>query len=377
MKVCIITNDFPPISAGISIFIGGLYEGFTTLGHDTFVLFSPINSTFSSSDTSIVLQPIYGSRNFQRILSSRAVINKYSKQIFQSDLVIFSTWSPMAIAFFPFFSKKGPKSVLFAHGNDILGPANSFIYKMLMKRVFQRFDYVVTNSRFTAELCYRVTKKKASPVGGGLDKKFLVEPRICDSGNSKSKPFTMLSVGRLVRRKGFDTVIRSLEKIRNDIGDWKYVIIGNGPFKNDLENVILHSKLEGNVQIFDQIESKDLLRWYKQADIFIMTSREIPEEGEVEGLGLVYMEAGSARLPVIAGLSGGVGDVVKDRVNGLLVDPSSLTEISQAIARLYHDRDLREELGKNGRRLAETEWRWDRIAQKIIEIAYPNSVEVR
>jgi phosphatidylinositol alpha-1,6-mannosyltransferase len=98
-----------------------------------------------------------------------------------------------------------------------------------------------------------------------------------------------------------------------------------------------------------------------------MVSREIPERGEVEGLGLVYMEAGGAFLPVIAGRTGGVTDAVEEGVNGLLVDPLSPEQISEALLKLYRDRSLREKLGGEGRRLAENEWKWEKTAQKIID----------
>jgi phosphatidylinositol alpha-1,6-mannosyltransferase len=121
------------------------------------------------------------------------------------------------------------------------------------------------------------------------------------------------------------------------------------------------------MEILGNVGFNELLEWYHIADIFIMTSRSIPEKGEVEGLGLVYMEAGSAGIPVIAGESGGVSDVVRDGVNGFLVNPLSVEEVTGALLNLYNDVSLRKKLGLNGRILAETEWRWEKVAQKIIE----------
>ncbi|MFC1820769.1 glycosyltransferase family 4 protein, partial [Thermodesulfobacteriota bacterium] len=365
--VCLISNDFPPITAGISIYMKGLYEGFHMLGHDTFVIFSPINSNLASSERDVTTIPLYGKWTIQRVLSSESVLKKCRTEIESSDLVIVSSWSPMGTAYRSVFSDKRPKSVLLAHGNDILEPANSFIYKRWMKTVFNSFHLIATNSQYIADLCHRLTGRKAVPVGGGLDKRYLEKKDFESLKEKKRGRFTILSIGRLVERKGFDVVIKSLGKISNQLYDWHYVIIGEGPFKNELLRLAYDYNLNEKIEILSNVDFDELLDWYNIADIFIMVSRSIPDQGEVEGLGLVYMEAGSASVPVIAGDSGGVSDVVMDGVNGLLVNPLSVKETADAIVKLYRDAKLRKKLGLNGRNLAETEWRWDTVAKKIIE----------
>jgi len=205
------------------------------------------------------------------------------------------------------------------------------------------------------------------PVGGGLDERYLKKKSFESIKEQKRSRFTILSVGRLVERKGFDLVIKSLGKIADQLFDWRYVIIGEGPFEDKLRSLASEYNLTEKMEILGNVGFNELLGWYHAADIFIMTSRSIPEKGEVEGLGLVYMEAGSAAVPVIAGKSGGVSDVVRDGVNGLLVNPLSIEEVAGAILRLYRDATLREKLGLHGRSLAETEWRWEKVAKKIIE----------
>jgi len=127
--------------------------------------------------------------------------------------------------------------------------------------------------------------------------------------------------------------------------------------------------LEEHVTILNDVDHPDLIKWYRASDLFVMVSREMPDRGEVEGLGLVYMEAGAARLPVIAGRSGGVADAVINGLNGILVDPYSVEELSEALLKLFRESRLRRELGDNGRRLAEDEWRWEKVAERILAAA--------
>jgi len=237
-----------------------------------------------------------------------------------------------------------------------------------MKGVLEYFDVLASNSHYTASLCNRVTKRDMAVIGGGLNRKFL-QNKADVQPTGKDTEFTLLSVGRLTERKGCGLVIESLARIRHHLNNWRYVIIGTGYYEGELRALALKHNLAGNIQIMKGVGTEGLLKWYRMSDVFVMVSREIPEQGEVEGLGLVYMEAGGAFLPVIAGNSGGVVDVVRDGFNGLLVDPLSIEETSQAILKLYRDEELRKALGASGRLLAEAEWTWPKVAERIIAAA--------
>ena len=368
MRVCLLTNDFPPITAGMSIYVKGLSEGFLSLGHQCEVLFFPINETYPVADRNVTILPVKGKWTFSRILSTKKALDRVRDRLLSAHLVVVSSWSPMGAAYKALMGGTKPKSVLLAHGNDVLEPMRSKRQTKRMKAVFEYFDVLATNSRYTASLCNRVTKRDVTVIGGGLDRKFL-QNKAGVQTNGPDRKFTFLSVGRLNERKGCGLVIESLARIRHDLSNWRYVIIGNGPYEGELRRLALKHHLAENVEIRVNVGINELLDWYLGADVFIMVSREIPEQGEVEGLGLVYMEAGGAFLPVIAGKSGGVVDVVCHGYNGLLVDPLSSEEISQAILKLYRDEELRKNLGSNGRLLAESEWTWPKVAERIITAA--------
>jgi phosphatidylinositol alpha-1,6-mannosyltransferase len=365
MKLCLLTNDYPPVEGGISAYVKGLRQGFDTLGHQCEVLFYPVNAKVSVWEQNVTTFPVIGRWTFSRLLSAKKALDRGKDKLLSADLVIVSSWSPLGAAYKALLGKRKPKSVLLAYGNDVLEPMRSTRQTKRMKGVFEYFDVLAAISRYTASLCNRVTKRDVAVIGGGLDRKYL-QDKANDPTHAQDKEFTFLSVGRLIERKGCGLVIESLARIRHLLPNWRYVIIGNGPYESELRDLAVKHNLAENIQILVNVGSEELLEWYRVSDVFVMVSREIPEKGEVEGLGLVYMEAGGAFLPVIAGRTGGVVDVVKDGVNGLLVDPFSLEEVSQAVLKVYSDADLRKSLGENGRGLAEKEWRWEKVAQRIL-----------
>lgn len=366
MKIFLLTNDYPPLEGGISAYVTGLRQGFEDLGHECEVLFFPLNAMNLQDLQGVTTLPVKGRWTFSRLLSAKKALNRVKGRLLEADLAIVSAWSPLGAAYKSLLEKRKPKSVLLAYGNDVLEPMRSQRHTKRMTGVFEYFDVLAAISRYTASLCNRATKRDVAVIGGGLDRKFLQDKTDIQT-NLQDRKFTFLSVGRLIERKGCGLVIESLARIRHLLSNWRYVIIGNGPYESELRDLALKHNLAGNVQINVNVGLDELLEWYRMSDVFVMVSREIPEKGEVEGLGLVYMEAGAAFLPVIAGRTGGVVDVVEEGVNGLLVEPLSLEQISEALLKLHRDRSLREKLGGEGRRLAENDWKWEKVAQKIME----------
>ncbi|MBU1178315.1 glycosyltransferase family 4 protein, partial [Patescibacteria group bacterium] len=106
--------------------------------------------------------------------------------------------------------------------------------------------------------------------------------------------------------------------------------------------------------------------FYNASDIFLMPSRTIKSKQDVEGFGIVYLEASACGKPIIAGQGGGVGEAVTDQETGLLINSEKPAEISQAIIKLLNDNELALKLGQNGRKRVKQEFNWDELAQKLI-----------
>ncbi len=171
----------------------------------------------------------------------------------------------------------------------------------------------------------------------------------------------ILSLGRLVRRKGFDQVIAALENL--PATNWVYILAGDGPEAQNLRNLAAKSRVAQQIIFTGPVSETEKWSCLDLCDIFITTSRDL--EGDFEGFGIVYLEANLLAKPVIAGRSGGVGDAVVDEENGLLVDPEDVSAISAAIQRLLTDDRLRFHLGATGKQRAEINFSWPQQADKL------------
>jgi phosphatidylinositol alpha-1,6-mannosyltransferase len=176
----------------------------------------------------------------------------------------------------------------------------------------------------------------------------------------------LLSLGRLVRRKGVDMTIKALERLPEPlINNLKYFVAGAGPEEEFLRQLV-PAKLKDNIIFLGKLEEEEKWLWLKRCDIFIMPARDIL--GDLEGFGIVYLEANLSGKPVIAGDSGGVRDAVVDGYNGILVNPENIDNIKEVIIQLVSDAGLREKMGEQGRERARRDFNWEKQIAEICAI---------
>mgnify|MGYP000019263685 CR=1 FL=1 len=160
-----------------------------------------------------------------------------------------------------------------------------------------------------------------------------------------------LTVARLVPRKGIDSMIRVLARFP----EWTYVVVGAGDDEARLRT-LAQDYAPGRVQFVGALDDARRDQWYAAADLFVFLARS--SSSDVEGFGIVALEAGLANLPVLAGRSGGVSEAVLDEETGVLVDPENDESISAAFHRLANDEALRTRLGQAGGERARREFAW-------------------
>ncbi len=172
----------------------------------------------------------------------------------------------------------------------------------------------------------------------------------------------LLTVGRLVERKGVDQVLRALPRLINKYPDLRYLVVGQGPYLAVCQQLAIDLAVNSHTIFITDADDQQRAAWYQLADVFIMPARQLG--GDFEGFGIVYLEANQAGKPVIAGQSGGVADAVVDGLNGLMVDPNSADEIIAAVSRLLDNPALSQQLGQAGQaRLAD--FLWPALAAKL------------
>lgn len=171
----------------------------------------------------------------------------------------------------------------------------------------------------------------------------------------------ILSLGRLVARKGFDRAILAYQQA--NLGpNWAYVVLGSGPDEARLKQLAAGRR---DIIFINQVTDLDKWAWFLLSAFFVMPARDI--DGDFEGFGIVYLEANLASRSVLAGRSGGVEDAVINEKNGLLVNPEDEAEIRAGLIRLAGDAVLRQTLGSSGKERALLEFNWQHQAQIIIK----------
>ena len=255
---------------------------------------------------------------------------------------------------------------IYLHGDDILCPLRNPLLKKLFELTLQRASGISCNSNFTKnyiEANFKFTTPthvihptvRKAKFGKKLTP-YTVEKlrlQIRQKHNISRDAIVILSVGRLVKRKGFHRVIENLPLLLNRGLDIHYLICGRGRMEVELKNIVKHLQLEDRVHFAGFVPDKELNAYYAASDIFSMLTFFDSKSASIEGFGIVYLEAGYFGKPVIASAVGGVPDAVISGENGILVNPNSGYEIIEGLTQLCEDKSLRERLGNRGRELAE------------------------
>lgn len=255
--------------------------------------------------------------------------------------------------------------ILFTYGNEVLLNGSSprsvrkdkFIYSMV-----KRF---LTISSFTREVLLKeryIPAEKIGIVSPGINTEIFIEEKVVNDTGDNEK--IVLTVTRLVERKGIDTVLKAFPAVLERVPEAEYVVIGDGPDKDRLQEITRTLGLQGKVRFLGQVSEKEKFEWYDRCSLFIMPSRRTQKE--VEGFGIVFLEANARKKPVIGGNSGGQPDAVSHGESGYLVDPLDEVEISERIVELLEDEELAAEMGEKGWQRARDKFLWSDLA-KLLE----------
>jgi phosphatidylinositol alpha-1,6-mannosyltransferase len=175
----------------------------------------------------------------------------------------------------------------------------------------------------------------------------------------------LLSVARLVEWKGQDVVIRALHRVREEVPAAAYLIVGDGPYRRELERLVSELGLEQHVTFAGFVPESELPSYYRAADAMVVPSREFRDGLPIEGFGIVYMEASACGTPVIGGRGGGTDESILDGETGYQVDQNDPEAVADAAIRLLEDRDLAERMGRNGHQRAVRGFDWKIQADKL------------
>ena len=277
--------------------------------------------------------------------------------------------------------------IVSCHGNDLLQAKKNPRKRKLAERILAGAKLVTVNSKFTGKIVkdFEVDEGNVKVIYPGINIKNK-ELRINNQEDLLKKydlynKRILFSIGRLVARKGFDKVIRALPKVWKEIPSLIYVVAGTGSEELGLKKLarqitniklqvpgksqIPNFKYEHKVVFLGEISDEEKWAWLSACDVFITTAQE--SDDDVEGFGIVYLEAALAGKAVIAGNCGGAMEAVVNGETGILVNAENVDEISGAIVKLFKDERLAKAMGEKGKLRVEEEFRWERSVKKFKE----------
>ena len=281
------------------------------------------------------------------------------------DVVVFGAAAPLALMS-PSLRKSGVKKIIaLTHGHEVWW-AKIFPFNFAIKRIGKNVDHLTYLGEFTRQSISKALSRKSATemvkIAPGIDTAhFIPQPDAMQKrkelGLQDKK--IIISVGRLVHRKGQDNLIQAMPAVLKKIPNAHLLLVGEGPYRKHLEKLVTKSSLEQNVTFAGRIMYDKLPSYLSAADLFAMPSRSRFFGLEVEGLGIVYLEASACGIPVVAGNSGGAPDAVLEGVTGLCVDGTNIEQITAAIVEICSDAERASHMGAAGRNWIVDQWRWD------------------
>ncbi|MFE2093606.1 glycosyltransferase family 4 protein [Streptomyces sp. NPDC059460] len=374
-KTLIVTNDFPPRPGGIQAF---LHNMALRLDPGRLVVYA---STWKRSPEGVAAtaafdaeQPFTVVRDpTTMLLPTPRVTRRAVRLLREHDCtsVWFGAAAPLGLMA-PALRRAGARRlVATTHGHEA-GWAQLPASRQLLRRIGEGTDTIThlgeyTRSRIAGALTPEAAGRMVQLPPGVDEKTF--HP---GSGGDRIRARLGLSdrpvvvcVSRLVPRKGQDTLILAMPAILAREPDAVLLIVGGGPYAKELEKLAVETGVTDSVRFTGPVPWEELPAHFGAGDVFAMPCRTRRGGLDVEGLGIVYLEASATGLPVVAGDSGGAPDAVLDGETGWVVRGGSVEETADRIATLLGDPELCRRMGERGRAWVEEKWRWDLLAERL------------
>jgi phosphatidylinositol alpha-1,6-mannosyltransferase len=367
-KVLIITNDFPPRVGGIQSFVHAAAMQLS----EHVVVYAPTWSGASSFDRSLPFPVV---RHPTSLMLPVWTVRRRALAVMTSencDRVLFGAAAPLGLLA-PALRRAGAQRIIaLTHGHEA-GWAALPLARELLRQIGDSVDVVTyLGEYFRARLARALSPAAAARMrrlAPGVDTDSF-RPGSGGTGVRElmglAKRSVILCVSRLVARKGQDMLIRAMPMVLNaNAGSPVLLLVGDGPYALKLQLIARELGVAENVLFAGEVLDGDLPAYYDAADIFAMPCRTRRAGLDVEGLGIVFLEAAATGLPVIAGDSGGAPDAVLDGETGFVVSGRDPQAIAERLNRLLADPAMARAMGARGRAWVESSWRRTALGQEL------------
>lgn len=367
-RTLFVTNDFPPRPGGIQAFVHGLA---VRRPPGSVVVYAPAWKGAAEFDAA---QPFPVVRHPGSLMLPEPGVLRRAADVLRAercDTVVFGAAAPLGLLA-PALRRRGARRLVgITHGHEA-GWASLPVARTLLGRIGDGVDVLTylgeyTRSRMARALSAEAAAKMARLAPGVDDALFhrgAGGAEIRERHGLAGRP-VVVCVSRLVPRKGQDALLRAWPRVLKSVPDAALLLVGGGPYRGDLERLAASLDLGRSVVFTGGVPWEELPAHFDAGDVFAMPCRTRRRGLDVEGLGIVYLEASATGLPVVAGDSGGAPDAVLDGETGLVVPGRSVPGIAEAVAGLLADPDRARAMGGKGRAWVEREWRWDVQARRL------------
>ncbi len=370
MRLLFLTQDFPPDVGGTQTYALELARRFAPLCDD-FAVMAPVVDGCESWDKDFPFD-VYRVRSSYDSFSVRAfplMRHLVRRREFEASFHV--QW-PSAVSALLVRRVTGLRHIFVAaHGRELLldplpSPVSS-VYRGLRRRILVGADHLFPVSRYTGSLLEAsgVPAERITVVSNGTDTTQFApaDATIARRDLGTESRRVILTVSRLVPRKGIDTVLRALPRVAEEFPETIYLIGGTGTDRERLERLAADLGISTFVRFLGRLSDEELPLYYNACDLFVMPSRS--DAPNVEGFGIVFLEANACGKPVIGADTGGIPDAIRDGETGLLVPPDDPRALFNAILRIFRDPVFARRLGEQGRDRVVREATWDHVAGRI------------
>ncbi|GAA2099783.1 glycosyltransferase family 4 protein [Actinomadura alba] len=370
-KTLVITNDFPPRPGGIQAFVHNLA---LRRPPGSVVVYAPSWKGAREFDAE---QPFPVVRHPTSLMLPVPSVLRRAGRLARSegcDTVLFGAAAPLGLLA-PSLRRYGvERFVAVTHGHEA-GWAQLPVAGSLLRRIGDGVDVLTYLGEYTRSRMVRVLSSGAAArmarLAPGVDEKAFHAgaggAEIRRRHGLTDRPVAVC-VSRLVPRKGQDALIAGWPRVLRAVPDAALLLVGGGPHRRRLEDLAASHGVTSSVRFTGSVPWEELPAHYDAGDVFAMPCRTRRRGLDVEGLGIVYLEASATGLPVIAGDSGGAPDAVLEGETGLVVPGRTVSAVSDAVSGLLRDPARSRAMGEKGRSWVEREWRWEVQAQRLGDI---------
>ncbi len=368
-RTLLVTNDFPPRQGGIQSFVHHLA---VRQPPDSLVVYASRSPGWQDFDRA---QPFEVVRADTTMLLPTPAVRRQAAALARSrdcEVAWFGAMAPLGLLGPTLRNAGVRRTVAQTHGHEagwaILPGARG-----LLRRIAVDTDVVTYLGGYTRDRLARAVPPdtRLEQLAPGVDlAQFHPGLRGTDGATVRARlgladrP-VVVCVSRLVPRKGQDVLLRALPAVRRRVPDAALLLVSDGPYRSRLERLVRDTGMSRDVVLTGAVPEEELAAHYAAGDVFAMPCRTRRGGLDVEGFGIVYLEAAATGLPVLAGRSGGAPDAVRDGETGFVVDGRDVEAVAERLTTLLTESALAATMGRAGRAWVERQWGWDHVGRRM------------